>query len=1194
MKPSAGSKKRLVLLIFLIPVACLLVAAGTLEFLIHYRFKESIGYLVTRESKGQYAFHASEASISLWRGTVLVKGSQLSCLDTAGGRLWCRMNTPEIYFSVSSWKTLLFDKKLVIDSIAIRDAAIEVHAGTASSKASEPFPVSELMEGLKKTLLHLNVHAFSLKDVSFTWQGAAGTDPLQFQHIDLAVSNFSRLGHDDSHIMGSDNFSIALGREHWVLGAGRQHIDFARLSFDSKGHRFALDSFSLRQQPDTGKGEFRLTTDRFFFNSNRLPAVYERNGQLQVLLDTLVCINPVLSIPGIPQKQQQDPMGNVIRETMYRRINVRFVQVIDGRLLVRNKADRPDNASTRKANLRIYNLTVDPYGPRPLTSDSIRVNFSNIEFLTLDSTYKLSIGDFAIRGNDALFSGVHFGPARPNQKKSVDYTAPLLRLQDIDVPELLRKHIKATRAELLEPRITMIDNRQEPTTTITRGKLVEAKKLALFYRTLHNIRELIDAPEFIISGGAVSYVHGGTMRCAAQITGLNAHILLNKFFVSDSLPDIKQAIPEWRIEKLDFDAAGWHLLVEKYGFKGLDRQSSGAGFRIFTDKGWQIQGKNIFWNVLDWGRLQKAGEIKIDSLHLGELIFETPPGDSSHAPAKPLPFIAVRTLDIDTLTLDRITTAGRLHVSGDHARLEGLRSGAHALTWDHARIDLHNLDWRNRLTTIRIASAVFDNNAGLKARNIRITSSRPGADIVLSIPGLVCQLPLHSSDLSLFPSASLSMDEAAFSFSRLLKKDTLSLSATLKVELKNCTVFPSLTANALLSWKNLQLHDHSDSNKLDITGITGAFHDAAFTQASWKETRPQTWLDKIAVDHAALQYTTPNLAATAAGCSWDPGRHTLRIAGFQVLPRITREESFKKARWQQDFVTVRGRALTLSNTRIAGDLKHRSLDVDKLILDGVDVQASRDKHLPFRHGVEKPMPTKLLTGLPLSIRVDTVFLVNDKVTYDELSASTARWSSITVGAINGYIRDLKTRADPKDTLTLDASARMFDGYIRRFRYEESYGDSLSAFTARTAFAAIDLKKISAVSVPAAGVSITDGYVDTAWSFWQGNRYASYGNMNFYFNKLRIKILNKKDSIRRGFVPELETWAARILLPADNKRTSAIYFERDREKFVFNYWVKTQTSGILSTLIREKDRAYRKRYKLLAPHYSLPPGGLTTY
>lgn len=80
MKRSARLKKRF-LPIFLRPAGYLMIAAGALDFLIHYRFSESISYLVARESKGRYAFSVREASISLWRGTVILKGSQLSCLD---------------------------------------------------------------------------------------------------------------------------------------------------------------------------------------------------------------------------------------------------------------------------------------------------------------------------------------------------------------------------------------------------------------------------------------------------------------------------------------------------------------------------------------------------------------------------------------------------------------------------------------------------------------------------------------------------------------------------------------------------------------------------------------------------------------------------------------------------------------------------------------------------------------------------------------------------------------------------------------------------------------------------------------------------------------------------------------------------------------------------------------------------------
>jgi len=1211
MKRSARSKKRL-LLITLVPVGCLLIAAGALDFLIHYRFKESISYLVDRESKGRYAFDAREATISLWKGTVTLKGSQLSCLDTTGVPVWCNLQTPQIYCSLSSWKALLFDKKLIIDSIAITHASMDVHVTTGPKGTKNPWHIADLTQKLETTLQHLNVHAFSLKDLSFTWHGPAGTAPLHADHIDLSVSNFARFGKTDSHLLGSDQFSIALGREHWVFPGGDRVIDFARLSFDSKGHRFALDSFSFRQRADTAKGEFRLTAERFFFNSNRLPAVYEKDGQLQLLLDTLVCVNPVLSIPRNKRQSQGDALQNAIRESIYRWINVRFVRVIDGRLLVRNRTDHADNASTRKANLRIYNLTVDPYGPKPLTSDSMRVSFNNIEFLTQDSAYKLSIGEFAIRGDDALFKQVNYGPTTPNNNnKSVVFTAPLLLLRDIDLPDLLRKHIKATSAELIDPTITMTDNLEQPGPGTPHDRIVGAKKLALFYRTLHNIHELIDAPDFRITGGSAGYTHKGKTPIDAQVVGLRAHILLNKFFGSDSLVAIKQAIPSCHIDKLALNAAGWHLSVDHYGFEGIDRKSLSERIRITTDGGWQIRAKNTFWNVLDWDRFEKTREVVIDSLHLDGLTLHAPQPDANakrahHDTTTAFPAIRVHTLDLGGILFERPSPPGAasssaspsdaapssasasIHFSADYLHAADVHTDAHSLVWRHAIMRLHDIGLKTAQTTVDIGSALFDSENGLAARDIRLVSTVKGRPLELSVPTIHWRAALHSSDLAQFPISALSTSDFTCSWSGPIKKDTLQVSGTLRASLQKLQLFPKPQAAVDLSWKSTHLRLRSDSMTLELSDMSAAFHDNAFSRETLNKRDLQHWLASITIDQAALHYSANKLSADAAAVSWDPNARKMRIAGFHIVPRLTREQTFEKARWQQDYVTIKGRALTFSGIRLAAGERLSSAGIDKLTLDGVAVEVSRDKHLPFHHGIEKPMPTKLIGKIPFDIRVDTALLLNGNVTYNELAAASNHWTTIGITEINGLIRDLKSRDNARDTLKFDASARLFDGHIRQFLYRESYGDSLSSFTAGTALAAVDLKRISEVSIPAAAVSVTSGYVDTAWASWQGNRYAAYGTMNFDFNKLRIKVLNKKDSLRRGFVPELETWAARILLPASNKKTSEIFFERDREKFVFNYWVKTQASGILSALVREKQWTYRKRYDQLAPRYSLPP------
>jgi hypothetical protein len=233
------------------------------------------------------------------------------------------------------------------------------------------------------------------------------------------------------------------------------------------------------------------------------------------------------------------------------------------------------------------------------------------------------------------------------------------------------------------------------------------------------------------------------------------------------------------------------------------------------------------------------------------------------------------------------------------------------------------------------------------------------------------------------------------------------------------------------------------------------------------------------------------------------------------------------------------------------------------------------------------MPTRLINTIPFPVMVDTIHVSNSRVTYNELSVLTHQWSSIPIRDINGCLAGVSNRNNARDTLGLIATARLFDGKIRHFAYKEFYGDSLSAFTASSYISPIDLTQFSQVSVPAAAVRVIRGHADTVYSSWTGNKYATYGTMHFYYNNLKVQVLNRKDIHKGGLLPALETWLANLILPAGRQRSSAIFVQRDREKFVFNYWVKAQASGVLTTVGIKKSKKYRKSYQQIYKQYSLP-------
>lgn len=1218
----------------------LIVTGGVLYFFLVFRLKDSINFIINKESGGKYAFDASDATLSIRSKHLSLKNSVLYCKDPAGADAYYKVQIPEIYFSITSWRQLLFRKKLIVDSLAITRPDIYINVRPSDIRRDPVnFQAADILTYLEKALTHLNVHQFSLKDAAFTYQRSGGAPPLHGDHISLAVSNFMVVNNEDSHLLGSDSISVLLGQQHWVLPDGRHEISFRRMTFDSKGQRFELDSFYFRQKADTGTEEIRLYADKFFFNSRHLPAIYQKD---QLLLDTLICVGPVLSIPaggGAGEAANHEPRAasgrageSRFRADLFKWINVGFIAVTDGQLLLQSKDGVTQNTATRKANLRIYNLGVDPARNPVLSTDSILLNLNNIEFVTPDSLYKLSIDEFAFLKNNAIFRNAKFGPVRPLDKK-VTFTAPSLLLKDISIVDLMQRRLKASAAELRQPRISLSDRRKETDTLVSKGPSPpSAKKMALFYQTLHNVSELINTKDLNILDGTLNFQRSGAIPLSADVRHFDVHILLNKLFISDSLADIKHAISTLRVGGLGLTSNGTTIQASHFVFDGTHAHSLGRQLEMRTAAGLVIKLDDISWDLFDWGSFQRNKSIQIQDLHAGRLSVhvERPSAEPRVSQQPELrsgintpPEAAFPSINIGQLTVDEILFDGSMPNSRMHFTIAGLKvdsfysvqtpSGHFA--WRRLQMNGNHLGVEGPKGQVHVKELRFDSEKEMTARGIEFESRSDSGHIKLSVPQLRMNAAWHSSDLSDLPISSVFSDDIKLTFFQTSAKDTTLVTTggafradnihwqkggikydSVRLDLRQTQVgkgrfrlhMPSsslqLQTGVLFSWNDASMSYNKDSTSLAAGGLSGSFKRDSFRLSAGASL---TWRQAIAgltITKGNLHYKGKKITADAGACSWDPPGQVLRIKNFSVLPNAGREETFQKAQWQGDYMVLKGSLLTLAGVRWGHD---SLLSINRLLLDGIDLEASRDKRLPFRHGIEKPMPTRLINTIPFPVMVDSIHVSNSRVTYNELSVLTHQWSSIPIRDINGYLVRVTNRNNARDTLGLLATARLFDGRIRHFAYKEFYGDSLSAFAASSYISPLDLTQFSRVSVPAAAVRVIRGHADTVYSSWTGNKYATYGTMHFYYNNLKVQVLNKKDIHKGGLLPALETWLANLILPAGRQRSSAIFVQRDREKFVFNYWVKAQASGVLTTVGIKKSKKYRKSYQRIYKQYSLP-------
>ncbi|MBO9727396.1 MAG: hypothetical protein J7623_02030 [Chitinophaga sp.] len=1247
--------------ILFILLAARIVFSMLLYFLVQHKFVRIVQYIVQKESGGNYQFDAHKIDFSLWNRNIVLHDARLVGKDTVNVNAHYDVNIPRIYLSIQSWRALIFEKKLLVDSLSVISPSLYIHEHIPHGPRTDTFQLSSIVDHLEQALQYVNARIVHLQNGSLVYSKVNGPPPLRMDHFNFSILNFSKVTTSDNHILGSDDVDFSFDNQHWILPDGRNTISFKRLHFSGKKQVFELDSCILTSVHNAGKGTMFLQADKFYFNARHLPAIYMRQ---ELLIDTLVCIRPVLHFPGhtAAEKEKRQALDS-LPNTLFRKINFKYIAVQDGALALKGQVS---TGTTQKTNLRIYNLTIAHDTTPGITTDSIALNLNKIKFYSLDSMFQLSVDEFILQRNDVIFNNVEYAPTPQNHSgKGLTFTAPSLRLNNVSLEDLLRKHLKATSAELFSPRISLLTKAKKKADHKPAIDSI-AIKMPAFYQTLHGLSELIMVNKFRITDGNVNLISTGKTPVTLQLKSVNTDILLHNFFLSDSLVDIKHSMPNLHIREMSVAAAPANITVSNYAFDGIHRHNKADKLLVSLANGTRITGTALYWEVFDWDVFQQSKDIQVDVIRLGTLQVQLQnTATTKHEAPKAFPVIRIAKLDVGPTQFSSQGVSQQSSFHADKISIRNLRTQQQFFTWSTASAQLRELHHHSPQMEVDIDAVSLNPDGITTLTRAKASVSNGNGYTKISLPALQLQTGIHNTDFSHLSIPSLTADQAdieilsigktaektkqgkplqanigqlninnahlqytkvngqdssqlhtrvQLSANKLavhtgseqpLKYDHIRATATpLEYHHRNMNLsIPQLTlqlqhgklhkgqlhSGVAVQWEEAQLGLHrGDTMELVVNKLSGIFKDARFSFHQGQKLPWESFLAHTHISQGGLFYRNQQLHASIGQLQLDTATQTLQANDFSMAPNLSAEETFRTARWQRDYITVKGNSLQLAgiaSRQLPGDT---TLYIRKITASNTALTTARDKRIPFEHGIEKFMPTKLINTLPIELQVDSIVLQHSAVTVNESSKSTNKWSAVPITNINALITGFGNVHPHSDSLRVQASGHLLGSPIRYFSYNESYEDSLSGFTAQSYLAPMDLKRFNEIAIPMAAVKVRRGYADTIFSQWAGNKYATLGDMNFYYRQLNIQVLNKKDSTRQGFMANLKTWLANLILRNNNQRPTKMFFIRDREKFIFNYWVKAEASGMVTAVGVKKDRKYLKRYRKVAKKYSLPP------
>ena len=337
-------------------------------------------------------------------------------------------------------------------------------------------------------------------------------------------------------------------------------------------------------------------------------------------------------------------------------------------------------------------------------------------------------------------------------------------------------------------------------------------------------------------------------------------------------------------------------------------------------------------------------------------------------------------------------------------------------------------------------------------------------------------------------------------------------------------------------------------------------------------------------------YTDSNSSMAWYNAVLSRPKNEFSVDSFFIEPTLGRDSFMAKQEYQIDHITLKTGRLSLEPLDLESFIKDNTVIGGKLLVENPVLTAYRDKRLPFKGGIIKPLPVELLKRIPTPVSIDLVKFNNASVNYIEFSDKTGEQGTVPVTNLDMEIRSVKNYdISEKDSLSVKATATLFDTAHLSLELDQSYTDTLSGFLVRVKFKPLDLTELNPVLSSLANLQIKSGFMDSAFLRAVGREYLAFGEMKMNYRDLKVIVLKTNDDGTKKPRRFISFLANTFVIKNNNdSRTGVVFIERDRERSAINYLVKIAMSGFGTNIGGSTNKKQLRKYNHVLKEKNLPP------
>ncbi len=507
---------------------------------------------IAEQSGGKIKLELSQLDLNLLSKRLQIKEADLLSTDSLNEPITYHVTFNKLSLKVGSVWKLLFQKKLLLDSIKLYDPVIEVmqwRRDTAQVVVKDELSIPQEMGKFYNSMLDA-LDEFSVRriiidnaKISLINKMKTGSEPVTVSNIffDLARSAIKK-GNKNIYIKNGQTLELKTSYQNIVLPGGRHHLSFKSFHLQLFRQRINLDSCTVTAMAtDSLKSSYKIFFKKLSLTGVDFNAMSARNV---IKADSVYCENPYFDFnlyrsDAVKKKTEIPDADEIIRE-LTGNLNLAFVGVENAGIHfdIYGKTKR-SFFNSNKDNFQIQGFRINPDSSHPVSIKRFDMTLRDYRLHNEDSSSTFSFDSLhflnsrIVLNNFAILSR----PGRNKIRNEVDIKVPYFELSQLDWYQLIFEQNMVAKEAVLNNPVINFKRRKAGGT---------GKKLNLF-AALQNLDSLVALDNVTVLNGKMNMQLGPATSFNVQ--NLDFNISSNKLLRSTNKEGLRNAVEHLSFSK---------------------------------------------------------------------------------------------------------------------------------------------------------------------------------------------------------------------------------------------------------------------------------------------------------------------------------------------------------------------------------------------------------------------------------------------------------------------------------------------------------------------------------------------------------------------------------------------------------------------------------------------------------------------